>query len=321
MAPIVDAAIIEALGLEPASAKVGSRSGYGFASTFKMSGTIGGKEAFFFIKVAGDPEGKVMLEGEFASLKAIHDAMPDFCPTPHAHGALRDDPGKYFLAMDFIDLSAPANPNSETLTQKLARLHSMPAPVPDGFDRPMYGFPVTTCCGSTPQDNSWKSSWAEFYAENRLRAVFRAGERKHGADGELAKAVEQTASVVVPRLLGDDHLKGVQPVIIHGDLWSGNHGSGRISGQDNTGVVLYDPSSVYGHSEYELGIIRMFGDPGPRFWKEYKSLLPVSEPKEEWEDRVTLYELYHHLNHWAIFGGSYKGGAMRIMQKLISKYG
>ncbi|KAI0143021.1 fructosamine kinase [Xylariaceae sp. FL1272] len=315
MPPTVDPAIIEALGLEPASAKIGSRSGFGFASTFKLTGTTGDKEGSFFIKVAGGPEGKVMLEGEFTSLKAIHDAMPNFCPAPHAHGALRDDPSKYFLAMDHIDLSAPAEAGSETLAQKLARLHATPAPVPDGFDRPMYGFPVTTCCGSTPQDNSWKASWAEFYAENRLRAVFRAGEQKQGADGELSKAVERT------RLLGDDHLKGVQPVIIHGDLWSGNHGSGRIGSEDKTEVVVYDPSSVYGHSEFELGIMRMFGDPGPRFWKEYKSLLPVSEPKQEWEDRVTLYELYHHLNHWAIFGGSYKGGAMAIMKKLDRKYG
>ena len=30
---------------------------------------------------------------------------------------------------------------------------------------------------------------------------------------------------------------------------------------------------------------------------------------------------YHHLNHYAIFGGGYKGGAMSIMKKLIAKYG
>jgi len=30
---------------------------------------------------------------------------------------------------------------------------------------------------------------------------------------------------------------------------------------------------------------------------------------------------YHHLNHYALFGGGYKGGAMSIMEKLISKYG
>lgn len=30
---------------------------------------------------------------------------------------------------------------------------------------------------------------------------------------------------------------------------------------------------------------------------------------------------YHHLNHWAMFGGGYRGGALAIMKKLIAKYG
>lgn len=29
---------------------------------------------------------------------------------------------------------------------------------------------------------------------------------------------------------------------------------------------------------------------------------------------------YHHLNHYALFGGGYRGGAMSIMKKLIAKY-
>jgi hypothetical protein len=30
---------------------------------------------------------------------------------------------------------------------------------------------------------------------------------------------------------------------------------------------------------------------------------------------------YHHLNHYSIFGGGYRGGAVRIMKTLIKKYG
>jgi protein-ribulosamine 3-kinase len=30
--------------------------------------------------------------------------------------------------------------------------------------------------------------------------------------------------------------------------------------------------------------------------------------------------LYHHLNHWAMFGGGYRGGAVRIMEGLVGKY-
>lgn len=231
--------------------------------------------------------------GEHESLNAICDIVPSFCPRSYAHGAFRDDPNKYFMATDFLELNSSAPGGSgQTLAQKLARLHTTPAPIPEGFDKPMYGFPVTTCCGSSPQNNGWKSSWADFYANNRLRVILGDGIRNNGADAELSRAVETNIDVIVPRLLGDDHLKGVQPVVIHGDLWSGNHGRGRIAGRGGAEEVVFDPSCVYGHSEYELGIMRMFGGFGSNFWKEYESLVPKAEPKEEWGDRVALYELY-----------------------------
>jgi fructosamine-3-kinase len=193
---------------------------------------------------------------------------------------------------DYLDFgSSAADGTGLSLAAKLAKLHTTPAPVPRGFSRPMFGFPVPTCCGATRQDNTWTESWAEFYAERRLRAVLREGARKNGRDKELADAVEKVAAVVVPRLLGDGHLKGVRPVVVHGDLWSGNHGRGRIAGKGGVEEVVFDPSCVYGHSEYELGIMRMFGGFGSGFWREYESLVPKAEPKEEWEDRIALYEL------------------------------
>jgi hypothetical protein len=37
--------------------------------------------------------------------------------------------------------------------------------------------------------------------------------------------------------------------------------------------------------------------------------------------RLKTSDRYHHLNHYAIFGTGYRGGAMSIMKKLVSKYG
>jgi hypothetical protein len=102
---------------------------------------------------------------------------------------------------------------------------------------------------------------------------------------------------VVPRLLGDGHLNGVKPVIVHGDLWSGNASKGIIGGQGDVQDVIYDSSACYAHSEYELGIMNMFGGFGGSFLKEYHAIIPKTEPVQEYEDRVALYELYHHLNH------------------------
>jgi len=82
------------------------------------------------------------------------------------------------------------------------------------------------------------------------------------------------------------------PVIIHGDLWSGNHGKGSIDGGDIEEVV-FDPSSSYSHSEFDFGIMRMFGGFGKGFEEEYYRFKEggKDEPVDEWEDRIKLYEL------------------------------
>lgn len=306
----VDPAIVDALGLDPATAVVEAHGGSAFASTYKLTGDKlggGGGRMQYFVKTGAGEHGATMFRGEFASLNAIADAVPDLCPRAHAHGALRSRPGTHFLATDFLELGGSggraAASSGRSLAAKLAALHTCDptdaTPVPG---KP-FGFPVTTCCGSTEQDNAWKASWADFYADNRLRHILAACLASNGPDARLAAAVERTAAAVVPRLLGDHHLQHsrargggpVRPVVLHGDLWSGNYGHGRIANRGASpagGAVVYDPSSVYGHAEYEMGIMRMFGGFSPSFYREYFALVPKDEPVHEWEDRVALYELY-----------------------------
>ena len=228
---------------------------------------------------------------------------------------------------EFLHLTGRSSSKSKTpsLAAKLAKLHTTPAPIPEGCDKHVFGFPVTTCCGDTPQDNSYKGSWADFYAENRLRCILRCAEQNGRRDSDVKKLVEQTATMVVPRLIGDDHLnngKGVTPVVVHGDLWSGNASAGVIGNKKGeVEDVVYDSSACYAHNEFELGAMKMFGGFGGSFLEEYHQLCPKTEPVEEYEDRVKLYELYHHLNHYAMFGGSYRSGAVSIMRDLVTKYG
>ncbi|KAL1903380.1 hypothetical protein Sste5346_000006 [Sporothrix stenoceras] len=339
MSAQVDPALVEALGLNPTTASIESHGGSGFSSTYKLTGEKEGKSVQYFVKTGSGSDAATMFRGEFASLNAIADTVADFCPRAHAHGEMHDRAGKHFLATDFLELggsgsgSGNGSGSGRSFAAKLAELHTQCPTNTSAPEGKPFGFPVTTCCGSTEQDNTWKASWAEFYADNRLRHILAACIRNNGTDKKLSESVERLASTVVPRLLGDDHLKRssergggpIRPAPIHGDLWSGNHGRGCIVGADgdSTGTeeVVYDPSSVYGHSEYELGIMRMFGGYSSTFWREYTALVPKDEPADEWEDRVALYELYHHLNHLAMFGGGYRSGAMSIVDKLLKKYG
>ena len=47
----------------------------------------------------------------------------------------------------------------------------------------------------------------------------------------------------------------------------------------------------------------MFGGFGPAFFAKYHELQPKSEPVDQYDLRVDLYELYHYLNHALLFGG------------------
>ncbi|KAH6868861.1 Fructosamine/Ketosamine-3-kinase [Alternaria rosae] len=326
-----DPAVIRLLGLNLDKTNISSAGGGGSssASTLKITSQLDdGTDQTFFMKTGSGKEAEVMFQGEYASLQAIHDAVPSLCPQPLGHGRFESQPSTSFLVTEFLNLTGRSSSKSTkalSLAAKLAKLHTTPAPIPQGCDKPVFGFSVTTCCGDTPQDNSYKGSWADFYAENRLRSILRFAEQNGRRDGDVKKLVEQTVAMIVARLIGDDHLnngKGVTPVVVHGDLWSGNASVGVIGNKKGEPEdVVYDPSACYTHNEFELGAMKMFGGFGGSFLKEYHQLCPKTEPVEEYEDRVKLYELYHHLNHYAMFGGSYRSGAVSIMRDLIKKYG
>lgn len=115
------------------------------------------------------------------------------------------------------------------------------------------------------------------------------GETNNGEDTELRRLITATIEQVVPSLLAN--LKGVTPVVVHGDLWSGNAGKGKFGDDDEIQHVVFDPSTCHGHSEYDLGIMRMFGGFDKAFFDEYHRLCPKTEPVEEYEDRLKLYGL------------------------------
>ncbi|KAF2856454.1 Ketosamine-3-kinase [Plenodomus tracheiphilus IPT5] len=327
----LDPAIVKLLGVNPDTTTISPAGGGGCssASTSKIVSRLDdGSEKAFFMKTGSGEESEVMFRGEHASLHALHSVVPSICPQSFGHGRFESQPNTSFLVTDFLHLTSRAASKSKTaqsLAAKLAKLHSTPAPIPEGQVRPMFGFPVTTCCGDTPQVNTYKASWADFYAENRLLFILGRAETRNGKDKDFRKLVEDMAYKVVPRLIGDKHLNngdGITPVIVHGDLWSGNAGVGVIG--DNKGEpedVTFDSSACYAHSEYELGDMKMFGGFNASFMKEYHELCPKTKPEDEYEDRVRLYELYHHLNHYAMFGGGYRSGSVSIMKELQRKYG
>ena len=176
----IDSAVLQALHLDPAKTSVASHGGSGFSFTMKICAVLpDGSERRFFMKTGHGKAAESMFAGEHASLNALH-TIPSLCPQSFAHGRLADSKGEAFLVTDFLDMrSMRKSPSSSSrpvsglsLAAKLAKLHTTPAPVPEGFSQPVFGFPVPTCCGSTEQENEFTESWAEFYANHRYPQSF-----------------------------------------------------------------------------------------------------------------------------------------------------
>ncbi len=94
------------------------------------------------------------------------------------------------------------------------------------------------------------------------------------------------------------------PALIHGDLWSGN-----VFADGQGHPVLVDPAAYYAHREAELGMMALFGGFSARVWESYAAARP---PRKGWRSRLGLYTLYHLLNHFALFGGSYGRQALEL---------
>lgn len=104
-----------------------------------------------------------------------------------------------------------------------------------------------------------------------------------------------------------------QPSLLHGDLWGGNWAA------DAQGrPVLFDPAVYFGDREADLAMTRLFGGFGAPVYAAYQAAWPLDAGAER---RVALYNLYHVLNHFNLFGGAYQRQAQGMIQRLLAELG
>jgi fructosamine-3-kinase len=88
-----------------------------------------------------------------------------------------------------------------------------------------------------------------------------------------------------------------RPVLIHGDLWSGNF---LCTSDDEP--VLIDPAAYYGEREIEMAYTELFGGFPSGFLPAYQSAFPLNAGYPRRRALHQLYPLLVHLNH---FGETY----------------
>jgi fructosamine-3-kinase len=99
--------------------------------------------------------------------------------------------------------------------------------------------------------------------------------------------------------------------LLHGDLWSGNYSYCS----DGT-PVLFDPAVYYGDREADLAMTELFGGFGRDFYDAYNETWPLDPG---YAQRKTLYNLYHILNHFNLFGGGYADQAEAMIDRLLAE--
>ncbi|MDI1487169.1 MAG: hypothetical protein OHK93_006437 [Ramalina farinacea] len=176
-----------------------------------------GSEKSFFLKVSIGQRGKGMMSGEFASMTAIHTALPSVAPTPIAWGTYVSDPDIHFFLCSFHKMSGEL-PEIERFSAQVAALHRA-GKSPTG----KFGFEVTTFQGNLPQDNTWCDTWEEFYIRGMVR-MLQLEEDCQGRCQELKELRGPMFERVIPRLLRPLETGGrkIEPTLVHGDLYYGN---------------------------------------------------------------------------------------------------
>lgn len=276
-----------------------------FSTTFTLETDRG--KCFVKCGTGGAGASKAILEYEAESLRRLGAAAAGSTlrvPEPWLVGEL--SPGRAFIVQEYFELGGSCDRNA--LGAGLAQIHA--ADAPDDWQH--FGFPLEGCCGACPQKNNAagaQMNWVDFWRDYRLGDQLRMLRRNSPSDNdvqELGKQVmERLPELFEP--LGEP--ESIKPSLLHGDLWSGN-----INALRDGSPVIIDPATYYGHYEADHGMNYMFGG-GTAFNNAgYQQRFPRAPG---YERRIALYELHHHLNHYNIFGGGYRGGCLSLMKQLL----
>jgi fructosamine-3-kinase len=264
-------------------------SGGSIASAWRLR--QGDSEAF--LKLMSSDTG--VLEAEAAGLTELERAGAVRVPAVLASGS---DDGRDWLLLEYLPLEAPSAGAWAAFGRALAVQHGVTA------DR--HGWYQDNFIGATPQPNPRQTDWRVFYRDARLGHQLRLA-RERGLDGATVRQVE-----AVMASLGELLPDAPEPSLLHGDLWSGN-----IAAMGDT-PVIYDPAVYYGDADADLAMMELFGAPPPEFWSSYEQQRPLAPG---YQLRRDLYNLYHLLNHYNLFGGGFAGQARRSCDRLLAEAG
>jgi len=232
-----------------------------------------------------------MFAAEALGLKQMYATQTIVIPQPICWGTADNSS---YIVLQWLDLGRGNSQSWRAMGSQLADMHRQ------GTEK-RFGWSRNNTIGSTPQINTWMDNWADFFAEQRIGYQLRLAQRNGGSFLDLNQIVDAVRNKLADR----------QPEasIVHGDLWSGN---AAILG--NGAPAIFDPAAYYGDRETDIAMSELFGGFPAAFYQGYNK---AWELDSGYQQRKSIYNLYHVLNHFNLFGGGYGSQAKRIIQQLI----
>jgi protein-ribulosamine 3-kinase len=249
-----------------------------------------------FVKLAAT-DALDMFEAEAEGLQELSAAAALRVPEVLAVGA---GGGQAWLALRWIELAPATRASDARLGERLAALHRVGAP--------RFGWKRDNTIGATPQHNPWDDDWVRFFVTRRLGAQLQLA----GGNGASRRLIERGGTLCDT---AGALYWSYQPVpsLLHGDLWSGNRAA-DAAGEP----VVFDPAVYFGDREADIAMTRLFGGFDPAFYAAYQAAWPLDQAAGT---RRTLYNLYHVLNHFNLFGGGYAAQAEAMIDRLLAELG
>ncbi|MEA5621272.1 fructosamine kinase family protein [Cronbergia sp. UHCC 0137] len=232
-----------------------------------------------------------MFEAEMLGLQQIFNTVTIRVPQPICSGIAGDSA---YIVLEWLEMGTGNSKSWQEMGRKLATMHQ-------ATNNKGFGWDMNNTIGSTPQINTWTSNWVDFYITHRLGYQFQLAKQNGGRF-----PLQNQLLATIPKLLANHQ---VSPSLVHGDLWGGNAGS-TVSGEP----VIFDPATYFGDREVDIAMTELFGGFPAGFYQGYQEVWPVNAG---YEQRKILYNLYHILNHFNLFGGGYASQANRMIEQIL----
>lgn len=205
------------------------------------------------------------------------------------------------LWLEYISTEEPQEEFWVSLGSQLAKLHRSQVH--------QLGFECDNFIGASPQKNTpylnFKSitDWIDFFWQYRIEEQLKMLSTRK-PDPDIFARFRQIEGLIREKLKVADE----PPCLLHGDLWMGN-----VLCAQNQKVYLIDPAAYFGHREADLAMTQLFGGFHYSFFETYQKSYPL---KPGWPQRLKIYQLYHLLNHWNLFGEAYSEKVSKILHEL-----